>query len=66
MNREPEEVEKSIEGIVRTINSVSIDELDSILQSINSDEALGSMIDPTLWGEGGKFEERRRSLGYLA
>ena len=59
--RESEEVGKSIEGIVETMNSVSIEELDSILQSISRDEALGPMIDPTLWGHGGKFEAARQT-----
>ena len=59
--RTPEEVGKSIEGIVLAMNSVSIEELDSILQSISRDEALGPMIDPTLWGHGGKFEAARQT-----
>ena len=59
--REPEEVGKSIEGIVETMNSVSIEELNSILQSISRDQALGPMIDPTLWGHGGKFEAARQT-----
>ncbi len=59
--REPEEVGKSIEDIVAAMNSVSTEELDSILKSISRDEALGPMIDPTLWGHGGKFEAARQT-----
>jgi len=59
--REPEEVGKSIEGLVVAINSVSSEELDSILSSISRDEAIGPMIDPTLWGHGGKFEAARQT-----
>lgn len=54
--RTPEEVGEDIKSIVGAMNSVSIEELDSILQSISRDEALGPLIDPTLWGYGGKFE----------
>lgn len=59
--RSPERVGNSIKGIVKAMNSISIEELDSILQSISRDEALGPMIDPTLWGHGGKFETARQT-----
>ena len=38
--REAEELGKSIESIVKAINSISIEELDSILTNINIDTTL--------------------------
>ena len=58
--RTPERVGKSIEGIVKTINSVSIEELDSILKSISRDTTLGPMVDPTAW-KGGRFDAARQT-----
>lgn len=58
--RTPERIGKSIEGIVKTMNSVSIEELDALLESTSRDTALGPMIDPTAW-QGGKFETARQT-----
>jgi len=51
--RTPDEVGKSIEKIIEAMNSISLEELDDILQSIKKDEALGPMLDPTAWQAGG-------------
>lgn len=59
--RTPEEVGKSIEGIVVAKNSVSIDEIDNILRSISRDTALGPMVDPSTWQGGGKFDATRQT-----
>lgn len=53
--RTPEKVGESIQCIVKSINSVSIEELDSILSSISQDTTLSPLIDPTEWMEGGRF-----------
>ena len=58
--RTPEKVGNSIKGIVKAMNSVSIEELDSILRSLSKDEAIGPLLDPTLW-RAGKFEAARQT-----
>jgi len=58
--RPPEEVGKSIKGVVKAMNSVSIEELDEILGDISRDEAFGPMVDPTAWRDG-KFDAARQT-----
>ena len=53
--RTSEEVGDSIKDIVKAMNSVSVKELDSILESISVDEAMGPILDPTTW-QYGRYE----------
>ena len=59
--RAPEEVGKSIEGIVAAMNSISIEELDIILRSISRDSAIGPLLDPTYWRDTGMFEASHKT-----
>lgn len=56
--RKPERIGKSIERIVKAMNSISIKELDMILEEGRRREALSLMLDPTAYQRGG-FEADR-------
>lgn len=58
--RTPEEVGNSIEIIVEAMNSISIEELDALLKEISRDEAIGPLVDPTLWRDS-KFDTARQT-----
>ena len=57
--RTPEEVGVNIMDIVGAINSVSLEELDSILENISRNTTMGPLTDPTAWLGGQKFNEAR-------
>ena len=63
--RTTEETGESITRIVAAMNSVDVEELDSGLKSLVQEEALGPLLDPTLWSYGGKFEVTRQTQKVL-
>ena len=59
------ETGRNIEVIVETMNSIDMDELDALLESLSQDEAVGPLVDPTLWGQGGEFDVARKTRKVL-
>lgn len=58
--RTAEQVQKSIEDIVKSMNSIRVEELNSILESARHEEAIGPLLDPTRFQRGG-FEVVRQT-----
>jgi len=46
------EIGKHLEGIVKHVNAISEDDLETLLETGSQEEALGPMIDPTAWRDG--------------
>ena len=59
------ETGRSIEVIVEAMNSIELGEIDAILKSLSRDEAIGPLVDPTLWGHGGMFDVARQTRKVL-
>ena len=59
------ETGRSLEVIVEAMNSIEVEEIDVMLKSLSRDEAIGPMIDPTLWGHGGMFNVARQTRKVL-
>lgn len=55
------ETGRSIEVIVEAMNSIEVEELKAILESISRDTALGPMTNPSAWQGGGKFDAARQT-----
>ena len=62
--RTAEQVQKSIEDIVQSMNSIRIEELNSMLESANREEAIDPMLDPARFTVGG-FEAVRQTKKVL-
>ncbi len=58
------EVQKSIEDLVKAMNSIRIEELSQMLQSANREETVGPMLDPTRYQMGG-FDAIRQTKKVL-
>ena len=59
--RTVEDVGQSLTDIVTAMNSISIEEIDAQVLEADKSEAIGPMLDPTLWAHGGMFEAARQT-----
>lgn len=59
------EVQKSIEDIVKAMNSIRVEELNSMLESANREQTMGPMLDPTRFQGGQVFDAIRQTKKVL-
>lgn len=59
------EIAKHLDNIIEHVNAITEEELVAYIGVGRREEAMGPMIDPTAWRDGGGFEASRQTIKVL-